>query len=201
MEIVERPLILSTMIREVYRRWYFRFLFSIVQREPNQVERKRWKKYEMTHQSHKNLNSIWSVIRSKQITKTEIEEYIHSKSPGPETTSKIMCHTNNRLIWPVLCLATWDNAKYERHSPCYTFIHFLLFFPLFRWKRCCCCSFFFVFSTNFSHFILDFAVSIFLLFGPSHLNSTITFYLAFGSIVAFCLLLTLDPCHIKQWHM
>lgn len=83
----------------------------------------------------------------------------------------------------ILCLvATWDNAKYEYHSS-NTFIHPIFF----------CCL-----LLPFFHFVVDFAVSIFLLFRSSHLNSAITFYL-WHSVRSVAIFLCFFPFISRMW--
>lgn len=95
---------------------------------------------------------------------------------GPKTTLKMMCHANNRL-----------ESRLRFHSNdvrqcqiwisfvlCYAFIHIRIWLVVFFFISCS----FFTFHAGFGCF--HFSIHS---FSPSHLNSTITFYLAFGSIV------------------
>lgn len=94
-------------------------------------------------------------------------------------------HTMISAVVCVFSRATWDNAKYEYHLY-YAFVH-SIFFRL-SWL---------LFFISCWIWLLPF----FSLFGPSHLNSTITFYLVYGSIFASLLVLTSDSgCqnHVKE---
>lgn len=143
--------------------------------------------------------------------KTDVKNMVFVESK-PETTLKMMCHSNESSYSDADTLVTWDNAKYEHHS--IYFVHSFVFSLSVGFSLAAGFShlwFFFsffirsIFLTHFSHSVVDLVDSILFLvvcrFGPSHLNSTIIFYPAFNSISVFWLFLTFDPWHRKGQHM
>lgn len=133
------------------------------------------KKKRMTHRTHENLNSISSIIQGNT-TQRLANGNIYSKMDLKPHRKWCAMQT---IAWKVVCVfirTTWDNAKYEYHL----YYAMRLYIFAFGW-----CFFFFI-SCSFFTFHAGFGCFHFSIhsFSPSHLNSTITFYLAFGSIVS-----------------
>lgn len=218
-EIVERPLVWLTIIREVYRRWFFivynLFFFIRAASTKSNSKRMRTKIYdEMTHQSHKNLNSIYLVILKQ--TNNKPSKW-NGRNKKEKKTNKIVsqivrhvkphwkwCATQTiALFWSVLCLVrreTMPNMNAIRYR-IRSFIFYGFFFSTFfrlhsHWNR-----FFFLLFKPFFSFHFGFGCFYFSSFWfisfkfHDYILSGI-----FGSIVAFCLFLTLDPCHIQLSH-